>query len=110
MGRYGDKASPFGFEDLEVYRAARAFRRRIYKLAKLLPEEEKYALGQQMRRAAVSLTNNIAEGYGRHHWQQNTQFCRQARTGNRRPHHTRPTARQGAGHLRGSVRSHSPSG
>ena len=79
MGRYGDKASPFGFEDLEVYRAARAFRRRIYKLAKLLPEEEKYVLGQQMRRAAVSLTNNIAEGYGRHHWQQNTQFCRQSR-------------------------------
>jgi len=79
MSRYGDESSPFGFEDLDVYRACREFRRRIYRLAKLLPDEEKYALAQQMRRAAVSLTNNIAEGYGRHHWQENTQFCRHAR-------------------------------
>ncbi|MGB2821209.1 MAG: four helix bundle protein [Phycisphaerae bacterium] len=79
MSRYGDSKSPFGFEDLEVYKAARAFRGRIYKLAKLLPLEEKHALARQMRRAAVSLTNNIAEGYGRHHWQENTQFCRQSR-------------------------------
>lgn len=76
MSRYTDDKSEFGFEDLKVYQAARAFRMRIYKLAKLLPPEEKFALAQQMRRAAVSLTNNIAEGYGRHHWQENTQFCR----------------------------------
>ena len=79
MGRYGEKSSTFGFEDLEVYQAARAFRRRIYRLVRQLPNEEKYALGQQMRRAAVSVTNNIAEGYGRHNWQEETQFCRQAR-------------------------------
>lgn len=79
MGRYGDGASAFGFEDLEVYRAARAFRRRIYRLARALPPEEKFALNQQMRRAGVSLTNNIAEGYGRHNWQENTRFCRQSR-------------------------------
>jgi len=79
MGRYQAGSSPFGFEDLEVYKAASAFRRRIYKLAKLLPKEEQYGLAQQMRRAAVSLTNNIAEGYGRHHWQENTQFCRHSR-------------------------------
>jgi len=51
----------------------------MYRLASLLPAEEKFALAQQMRRAAVSLTSNIAEGYGRHHWQENTQFCRHAR-------------------------------
>jgi len=79
MGRYDGSGGPCGFEDLEVYQAARAFRRRIYKLAKLLPEIERFALAQQMRRAAASLTNNIAEGYGRHHWQENTQFCRQSR-------------------------------
>ena len=79
MSQYGDNASPFGFEDLEVYKAARAFRKRIYKLAKMLPGEEKFALAQQMRRAAVSLTSNIAEGYGRYHWQENTQFCRHSR-------------------------------
>jgi four helix bundle protein len=32
-----------------------------------------------MRRAAVSITNNIAEGFGRYHFQENIQFCRQAR-------------------------------
>jgi len=79
MTRYGQEKSKFGFEDLEVYKAARAFRVRIYKLVRLLPAEEKFALAQQMRRAAVSITNNIAEGYGRHHWQENTQFCRHSR-------------------------------
>ena len=79
MGRYDGTKSPFGFEDLEVYKAARAFRGRIYKLAKMLPAEERSGLAQQMRRAAVSLTSNIAEGYGRHHWQDNTKFCRQSR-------------------------------
>ncbi len=76
---YDDTKSPFGFEELEVYKAARAFRRRVYKLAKLLPAEEKYALGQQMRRPVLSITNNIAEGHGRYHWQDNTRFCRIAR-------------------------------
>ena len=75
--KYGQ--SPFGFEDLEVYEAARAFRKRIYELAKLLPAEEKFGLALQMRKAAVSLTNNIAEGYGRFTWQDRTHFCRQSR-------------------------------
>jgi len=47
------------FDDLEVYKAARAFRKKIYQLIKELPPEEKYNLGDQMRRAALSLTNNI---------------------------------------------------
>ena len=67
------------FEDLEVYKAAREFRKKIYKLIKKLPEEEKFNLVGQMRRAAISLTNNIAEGYGRYHYQENIQFCRQSR-------------------------------
>ena len=48
------------FEELEVYKAAREFRRKIYKLIKGLPPEEKYNLAGQMRRASLSLTNNIA--------------------------------------------------
>ena len=75
--KYGD--SPFGFEDLEVYQAARTFRNRLYELIKLLPPEEKFALALQMRKAAVSLTSNIAEGYGRFTWQDTTHFCRQSR-------------------------------
>ena len=67
------------FEELEVYKAAREFRKKIYKLNRGLPLEEKYNLGDQMRRAALSLTNNIAEGHGRYHFQENIQFCRISR-------------------------------
>ena len=79
MNRYDGDDTPFGLEGLEVYQAARSFRNRVYSLIKMLPAEEKFALAQQMRRAAVSVTSNIAAGYGRHHWQENTQFCRHAR-------------------------------
>jgi len=67
------------FEDLEVYKAAREFRKKIYRLSKELPEYEKYNLTGQMRRACLSLTNCIAEGHGRFHYQENIQFLRQAR-------------------------------
>ena len=69
----------YGFEDLELYKAAREFRRRIFHLIKRLPPEEKYNLGSQMRRAATSVTNNIAEGHGRFHFQENIQFLRISR-------------------------------
>ena len=67
------------FEELEVYKAAREFRKKIYKLIKELPSEEKYNLAGQMRRAALSLTNNIGEGHGRFFYQENIQFCRISR-------------------------------
>jgi len=67
------------FEDLDVYKIVREFRKEMYKLARGLPSTEKYNLTAQMRRAAVSLTNNIAEGHGRYHYQENIQFLRQAR-------------------------------
>lgn len=67
------------FEDLDVYKMAREFRKKIYKLTKELPEYEKYNLANQMHRAAVSMTNCIAEGHGRYHYQENIQFLRQAR-------------------------------
>jgi four helix bundle protein len=47
------------FEELEVYKAAREFRKKVYQVIKKLPPEEKYNLADQMRRAAVSLTNNV---------------------------------------------------
>jgi len=56
------------FEDLEVYKLARDFRKKIYKLIRNLPVEEKFNLASQMRRTATSITNNIAEGHGRYHY------------------------------------------
>ena len=67
------------FKDLEVWRVARALRVEIYKVAKLLPDFEKFGLAAQLRRAATSVTANIAEGYGRFGYQENIQLCRQAR-------------------------------
>jgi four helix bundle protein len=67
------------FEDLKVYQVAREFRKMMYRVARLLPEEEKFALLSQIRRAAVSLTNNIAEGHGRFHFLEQIKFMLQAR-------------------------------
>jgi four helix bundle protein len=67
------------FEDLEVYKKAREFRKWMYRVARNLPEFEKYGLGSQIRRAAVSLTNNIAEGHGRYHYLDQIKFQLHAR-------------------------------
>ena len=67
------------FEDLDVYKLAREFSRKISQLIKKLPGGEEYNLKRQMRRAKLSMTNNIAEGFGRYHYQENIQFCRQSR-------------------------------
>ena len=67
------------FIDLKVGQAARELRGEIYTLARKLPELEEFGLANQLRRAAVSVTANIAEGFGRFSYQENVQFCRQAR-------------------------------
>src|SRR5438552_7081364 len=67
------------FEDLEVYQVAREFRKAMYRLARQLPEIEKFGLVSQVRRAALSLTNNIAEGHGRYHYLDQIKFTLQSR-------------------------------
>src|ERR1700736_6993047 len=67
------------FEDLEVYQVARTFRKTMYGLAKRLPDIEKFGLASQIRRAALSLTNNIAEGHGRYHYLDQIRFTLQSR-------------------------------
>src|SRR6266852_5105038 len=69
----------FRLDDFELYKIAREFRKRTYHFLNHLPPEERYALVNQMRRAAVSATNNIAEGHGRWHYQENIRFCRISR-------------------------------
>ena len=73
------KKTVYSFEDLEVYKLARKFSNKVGELIKKLPKEEEYNLKGQMRRAKLSMTNNIAEGFGRFHFQENIQFCRQSR-------------------------------
>jgi len=67
------------FEDLEVYQVAREFRKAMYRAAKRLPPEEKFGLTSEIRRAAISLTNNIAEGHGRFHFLEQIKFMLQSR-------------------------------
>ena len=67
------------FEDLEVYQVAREFRKSMYRVNRRLPSLEKFELGSQIRRAAVSLTNNIAEGHGRFHYLEQIKFCLNSR-------------------------------
>jgi len=51
----------------------------MYRVARCLPDFEKYGLASEVRRAAVSLTNNIAEGHERYHWLDQFQFMLQSR-------------------------------
>ena len=67
------------FEDLEVYQLAREFRKKMYAVNRRLPDFEKFELGSQIRRAGVSLTNNIAEGHGRYHYLEQIKFCLNSR-------------------------------
>jgi len=67
------------FETLDVWKKGRELRNKISKLTKSFPSEEKFRLTDQMIRASRSVTANIAEGHGRYHYQENIQFCRQAR-------------------------------
>ena len=66
------------FEDLECWKTARDIRIFIRDLIKKLPPKE-FDMIDNMKRAAHSCTRNIAEGYGRFHFQENMQFCRISR-------------------------------
>ncbi len=56
----------FGYRKLFAYIKACEVRRKVYILLKAFPKEEQFALCSQMRRAAVSVTSNIAEGMTRY--------------------------------------------
>jgi four helix bundle protein len=55
----------FNFEKLEVWRKAIEFADQVYALTRSFPENERFGLTNQMRRAAVSISSNIAEGSSR---------------------------------------------
>ena len=55
----------FGYRKLVAYQKAKEVVKRTYKLLKKFPAEERYAMCDQLRRASVSITSNIAEGVNR---------------------------------------------
>jgi len=68
------------FEELGCWEEARNLRLFVKeKIITKLPNNEKYSLTDQIKRSSRSVGNNIAEGYGRFHFQENIQFCRIAR-------------------------------
>lgn len=54
----------FRFEQLDIWKLSIAYASEMYKIADRFPSKETYALADQLRRAAVSISNNIAEGSG----------------------------------------------
>ncbi|MDP1593537.1 MAG: four helix bundle protein [Gallionella sp.] len=66
-------------EQLEAWKVAMQLVKSVYQLTAAFPAEERYGLAQQMRRAAVSIPSNIAEGAGRNGVKEYVQFIGIAR-------------------------------
>lgn len=62
------------FKDLIVWQKSIVLVRQVYELCEELPDKEKFGLSSQMRRAAVSVPSNIAEGYRRRNRKEYLQF------------------------------------
>ena len=68
------------FEELACWKEARNLRLFVKtNIITKLPNSERFALIDQIKRSSRSVGNNISEGYGRFHFQENIQFCRIAR-------------------------------
>lgn len=63
-----------GFTDLEAWKQAHQLVLLTYKMTKSFPKEEVYVLGNQMQRAVISITSNIAEGFSRQTKKEKQQF------------------------------------
>lgn len=62
------------FTDLYAWQEGHSLVLDIYRLTKKFPKEELFGLANQLRRAAVSFTSNLAEGFSRHSYKEKTQF------------------------------------
>ena len=67
-------AKIISFTDLRAWQEGHRLVLEIYRLTKLFPKEEQYALIDQLRRAGISIVSNIAEGFSRHSYKEKTQF------------------------------------
>ena len=64
-----------GYQELQVWKAAMRFALGIYHETRAFPSDERYGLTSQLRRAAVSIPSNIAEGHGRDSSGDLARFC-----------------------------------
>jgi four helix bundle protein len=62
------------YRDLDVWIQARSLVKQIYQITKNFPREEQFGLTSQLRRAAISIPSNLAEGCGRNHPKDSIQF------------------------------------
>ena len=62
------------FKDLKIWKIAIELVKRIYKVSSKLPKEELYGLTSQIRRSAISIPSNVAEGFRRQHNNEFKQF------------------------------------
>jgi|SRR3989344_7775499 len=66
------------FQDLSAWQEGHKLVIEIYKVSKLFPKEEIFGLTSQIRRAVVSITSNIAEGFGRQSYKDKANFYQMA--------------------------------
>ena len=62
------------YRDLDVWKQARVLVKNVYQVTRRFPKEEQFGLTNQLRRAVISIPSNIAEGCGRNHTKDSTQF------------------------------------
>ncbi|TWR28808.1 four helix bundle protein [Mucilaginibacter pallidiroseus] len=67
------------FTELEAWKQSRKIRNIVSDLVKKFPVDEKFRLADQIIRSSRSIGNNLAEGHGRFHYQDNIRFCIVAR-------------------------------
>ena len=68
----------FGYRKLIAYQKGKDIVKKVYKLLKKFPCEERYAMCDQLRRASVSITSNIAEGVNRYSVKEKAHFIEMA--------------------------------
>ena len=72
-------STEYNFEKLRVYQEALDFAETIYQNTQGFPDRENFGITSQIRRAAVSISSNLAEGSGRHHTKVFLEFLYQSR-------------------------------